>query len=253
MTASRLSILGASGSLGSLLQASLRPPPNPLLKSPCKSLALNIKSSTIIASFLSTPLHPSDLIVVTTKSYDTLSAISTLPHKSSVLVLCNGLVPLISDLRQCKNIDRLYVGTTSIGARKLSDIVEEGGTVRRIEVAENGRGTTVVGKLGDDGNQDGNLIFMSDTMNSAGFGTEIKSEAEVLKALWIKMFVNCLINPGCAVRGVANGEAVLEPKLVEEVGSSYQRHILIHRTNIILSSSLRSSLSTRSACTCNEQ
>ena len=216
----RLSILGASGSLGSLLQASLRPPPNPLLRAPTTSLSISVSSGPFVTFPSSPPLPPSDLVVVTTKSYDVISAVSTLPPRSKVLVLCNGLVPLLSDLRRCSNVGRLYVGTTSVGARKLSD----GGTLddramRRIEVAENGRGATVLGQLGgrDGDGGDDDLAFFAGTMNDAGFATKVMAEGEVLKALWLKMFVNCLVNPGCAVRGVPNGKAVLEPKLVEEV------------------------------------
>ena len=111
----------------------------------------------------------------------------------------------------------LYVGTTSIGARKLSDVKE--GTVRKVTVAMNGRGKTVIGQLGgrpgDGGDED--IAFVSRALNGAGFETDVVDEDEVTKAVWVKMLVNCLVNPGCAVRGVTNGEAVLDPKLVEEV------------------------------------
>lgn len=84
-----------------------------------------------------------------------MSAVSTLPTSAPILILSNGLVPLIQPLQECRREGELFMGSTTVGAGKLSDVGGDDG-LRAIEVKENGRGQTILGSVsgGKDGKVD---------------------------------------------------------------------------------------------------
>jgi len=216
-----VSLLGSSGAIGSLLQLSLKPSPLPLLRQPWRRLRISQEGGPA-AEFegVEPSLAPSSsLIVLICKSYDVMSAVSTLPTSAPILILSNGLVPLIQPLQECRREGELFMGSTTVGAGKLSDVGGDDG-LRAIEVKENGRGQTILGSVsgGKDGKVDSVelLELFQSQMNAASFPTSVVERSALLRALWMKMFLNCLINPGCTINGTMNEEAQLDTQLLNE-------------------------------------
>lgn len=137
-------------------------------------------------------LEPPELLVISTKAYDTPDAIAACRDWASddslVLTLQNGLGNLEA-LREWKG-DRALGGTTTLGA-----MITSPGVVRI-----SGLGKTVIG---------------SDTDASAArsvarafsvSGIPVTTEDDVFGAIWSKAVVSACINPTTAVLRVPNGE-----------------------------------------------
>jgi len=152
-----------------------------------------------------------DLIIITTKSYSTESAIkSVLPildEYISILTLQNGLgnVEIISRYVPQKQI---IAGVTGEGAT-LIDI----GYIRHA-----GRGETIIGAISKIKNQKLKLKDIAGLFNRAGFQTKITSDVEGL--LWSKLIVNVGINALTAITRLNNGRLLEFPftrKIMREV------------------------------------
>ena len=148
-----------------------------------------------------------------------MAAVSTLPTTAPVLILSNGLVPLIRPLQEFRREGALFMGSTTVGAGKVSDL-DAGDGVREIEVKENGRGQTILGCVGDVGDDSAESIAhlsnFQAQMTAASFPTSVVDPPVLMKALWMKMFLNCLINPSCTIKGTRNEEAKMDTKLLDE-------------------------------------
>ncbi len=139
-------------------------------------------------------LDPPELLIITTKAYDTAEAIrlcrSWVNRDSKVLTLQNGLGNL-EHLRTWKRT-KAFGGTTTMGANLLSP-----GTVR-----VSGFGSTVIGSDCDlEGARAIAAAFRS-------CGLEAETEGHIFDAIWSKAAVNACINPIAAVLRVPNGKLV---------------------------------------------
>ena len=147
------------------------------------------------------------LILVTTKAYDTASAMSSLKRfaRTSVfLTLQNGLDNPDTIARSA---DRVIAGTTSHGVTFLGP-----GEIRHAGV-----GDTVIGPW--KGVDRADVVRVRDIFDEAGIPTRISTD--VRAELWSKVVVNAAINPLAALAGVPNGRLVQDrtlARLLDEVG-----------------------------------
>lgn len=136
-------------------------------------------------------LSPPELVIVTTKSYDTDSAIAACRAWSSgstkVLTLQNGLGNL-EKLRAWKH-SSAFGGTTTMGAQVLSP-----GKVR-----VSGLGRTVIGGDMDEIGAEA----ISDAFSSCGLPCEVVRD--INSEIWSKAVVSACINPLTGILRVPNG------------------------------------------------
>ncbi|HYM38718.1 MAG TPA: 2-dehydropantoate 2-reductase [Thermoplasmata archaeon] len=150
--------------------------------------------------------HP-QLIVVSTKAYDTAAAMFPLKRFAAsavFLTLQNGLDNPEIIGRTAK---RVIAGTTSHGVTVLG----------LGEIRHAGIGDTVVG--GWQGVEPEDVVRVRDVLEEAGFRTRISKDIRV--DLWAKLVVNAAINPLAALAGVPNGRLVRDrdlSRLLDEVG-----------------------------------
>jgi 2-dehydropantoate 2-reductase len=142
-----------------------------------------------------------DLVFVTTKAYDTASAMLALrsfADHAIFITLQNGLgnAELIA-----KTAQHIIAGTTAHGVT----------FVRPGEVRHAGVGETVLGAWARV--DETNLMRVRDVLAGAGIATRITSD--VRSELWSKLVVNASINPIAALSGVTNGHLVRDHQLWE--------------------------------------
>ena len=139
-------------------------------------------------------LEPPELVIITTKAYDTADAVKSCrpwtDEETMVLTLQNGLGNL-ELLRKWKRA-KAFGGTTTMGACLVSP-----GTVR-----VSGLGRTVIGS---DIDPDGARTIVS-AFRSCGLRAE--DDKHILNAIWSKAIVNACINPIAAVLRVPNGKLI---------------------------------------------
>lgn len=137
-------------------------------------------------------LSPPDVLIITTKAYDTATAVAACrgwaTADTRVLTLQNGIGNL-ELLRRWKG-SQAFGGTTSMGAALVSPGV--------IRVA--GLGMTVIGS---DLDEEGARAIAS---AFSGCGMPVRLEREIDREIWAKLAVSSCINPITAVLRVANGE-----------------------------------------------
>lgn len=148
-----------------------------------------------------------DLVLVTTKAYDTASAMTHLRPfgKTAVfLTLQNGLDNAETIARSAT---RVIAGTTAHGVT----FVGPG------EVRHAGVGDTSIGPWS--GMSDSDLVRVRDVLEEAGIRTRVS--ADIRSDLWSKLIVNASINPLAALAGVPNGRLVRDKallRLLQDVG-----------------------------------
>lgn len=142
-------------------------------------------------------------LLVTTKAYDVCPAVNTLAPMLApdcqVLLLTNGM-GLMQRLHASHPGLNLYCGTTTEGAYRQS----------RRHVVHAGQGETRVGK---DPTATPPLWF-------GGWQRAIANsrwDIEIESALWMKLAINCVINPLTALHRCRNGELASQPQYREEV------------------------------------
>jgi 2-dehydropantoate 2-reductase len=139
-------------------------------------------------------LDPPELLIITTKAYDTAEAIKSCRNwadrDTKVLTLQNGLGNL-ELLRKWKRTGA-FGGTTTMGANLLSP-----GTVR-----VSGLGRTVIGS---DCDPAGARAIVA-AFRSCGLQAEV--EGHIFDAIWSKAAVNACINPIATVLRIPNGKLV---------------------------------------------
>ncbi len=151
-------------------------------------------------------LDPPQLLVITTKAYDTRASIRSLRgsvhDETMVLTLQNGLGNL-EQLRVWK-AEKAFGGTTTMGAALVGP-----GTVRL-----SGLGRTIVGS---DLDPRGARRIVSAFSSS---GLHATSRKDVLDEIWTKAIVNASMNPVAAVLRVPNGRLIGSPvvsRLMKEI------------------------------------
>lgn len=144
---------------------------------------------------------PLDLIILTTKAYDTARAAEEIAKLSPVPVLSlqNGLDNHIS-LHRALGLDRVFVGTTSIGVTFLGP-----GRVRHA-----GSGATRIGEPAPQADATASKMIAA-ALTSAGLPAERSDD--ILSEVWKKGVVNNAINPLTAIHRCLNGRIADDPKL----------------------------------------
>ena len=136
-----------------------------------------------------------DLVIVTTKTYDTVTAAKSAKHLTdagaSVLLIQNGLgtEELVA---KALNTTKVLRATTCMGALRTSPGV----------VTATGCGLTEIGSRHPE-NYD--LVErLSKMMTEVGFS--VRTSENIEGVVWTKTLVNCGINPVGALTGLSNGE-----------------------------------------------
>ncbi|MEZ5573698.1 MAG: 2-dehydropantoate 2-reductase [Halioglobus sp.] len=144
-------------------------------------------------------------LLVTTKAFDVRSAVAGIAHLLDkdcvVLLLVNGM-GLTEQLRNDWPQLNIYCGTTTEGAYTVS--------ARHIRHA--GRGETRVGRAGDTQPPPW-FAHWSQTVERSLW------DAQITRALWSKLAVNCIINPLTALHGCRNGALAQRADLREQVAA----------------------------------
>jgi len=151
-------------------------------------------------------LTPPELLIVTTKAYDTADAVKAcsdwVRKETLVLTLQNGLGNL--ELLRAWKGGKAFGGTTTMGATLVSP-----GMVRI-----SGMGMTIIGADLDPAS----AAKVAGVFSKAGVPTALKKD--ILREIWAKAVVSACINPTTAVLRVPNGRILASPiisRLVTEV------------------------------------
>ena len=136
-----------------------------------------------------------DLVIVTTKTYDTLTAAQSAKHLidtgASVLLIQNGLGTEELVAKQL-NTTKVLRATTCMGALRTSPGV----------VTATGRGLTEIGSRYPENYE---LVEkLSRMLKAVGF--DVRTSKNIEGVVWTKTLVNCGMNPVGALTGLSNGE-----------------------------------------------
>jgi 2-dehydropantoate 2-reductase len=136
-----------------------------------------------------------DIVLITTKSYDTIAAAKKVQHLAdngaSIVCLQNGLGTELM-VSETLRSDRVLRATTCIGA-----LVTDDG-----EVTATGKGLTEIGSHSPANS--GLVEQVAEVLSNAGF--EVVSSDNIEGVVWTKTIVNCGLNPIAALTGMKNGE-----------------------------------------------
>ncbi len=142
-------------------------------------------------------------LLVTTKAYDVEQAVRSIVHRldgqSQVLLLVNGLghaQPLLQDFPWLQ----LFYGTTTQGAYRTAPH----------HVCHAGSGQTRIGRPG----QPAAPAWMSRWQQAL---PDCRWETDIAQALWLKLAINCAINPLTALHNCRNGDLASREELAREV------------------------------------
>lgn len=140
-----------------------------------------------------------ELVLVTTKAYDTADAMRALrPFAATAifLTLQNGLHNAEVIAQSAKHV---IAGTTAHGVT----------FVRPGEIRHAGLGDTTIGAWS--GTPPETVVRVRDLLDEAGIRTRVTPD--IRSDLWAKLVVNAAINPLAALAGVPNGRLVQDPRL----------------------------------------
>jgi len=166
-----------------------------------------------------------ELLILTVKSYDTVSAIrdiDTIINKNTtILSLQNGL-DNIEKIKKIIDNKQIIAGTTTHGAF----LVEPG------IVEHTGLGNTILGEL--DGKILPRLKKIVKIFNNSLIKTH--SSKNIIKEIWIKAIINSSINPLTTIFKCRNGY-LLENPVLEQIVNSVCREstIIANKNGIIIS------------------
>ena len=142
-------------------------------------------------------------LLVATKAYDVRRAVAAVAHRLSgdtrLLLLVNGM-GLTEELREDFPGLDIYSGTTTEGAYRIAPL----------HIRHAGTGLTYIGKSGQTAPPPW-FDQWSRAMGSCAW------DADIDRALWLKLAINCAINPLTAIHGCHNGELAQRPELAMEV------------------------------------
>jgi len=168
------------------------------------------------ATRLPANLEP-DLVIVTTKAYDTEAAMQPLrlyAGSALFLTLQNGLDnPEII----ARTAARVLAGTTSHGVTFTAPG----------EVHHAGAGDTVIG--GWSNVDEADLVRVRDVFEEASIPTRLTSD--VRRELWAKVVVNASINPLAALAGVPNGRLLKDKRLLATLETVCREAVAVARAD----------------------
>ena len=218
-------ILGA-GALGGLwaVRLSQLMPVYLLARNPTSpSRALHLQdqqgsqSRTLPVEPINAPGAPIRQLLVATKSYDALPALQAVSHRllpnTAIYLMQNGLGSQEAVVRQYSRYP-IYAVTTTEGANRRSPD----------EIIHAGRGQSWIGPL----NERASLARANVTAcRFREAGLESQATPDIRHRLWLKLAINCAINPFTAVLNCPNGELIHYaffnkrlPALCEEVAQA---------------------------------
>lgn len=147
--------------------------------------------------------EPISHLLVATKAYDVCSAVAAIAHrfgeKCVLVLLVNGMGLPAQLAAQWPCLD-IFCGVTTHGAYRLAPL----------HIRHAGRGTTRIGKQ----------ALASAPPWFAAWSHALKPcvwDADINAALWLKLAINCVINPLTAAHGCRNGELAVDAGLAAQV------------------------------------
>jgi len=143
-----------------------------------------------------------DLILLTTKTYDTIPAIKTAMHlidKGAYVVLIQNGLGTEERVAEVIHTTKVLRATTCMGALRTEPGI----------VTATGCGLTELGSRYPE-NYDF-VMKMTDMLKKSGF--EVSASKNIEGVVWTKTLVNCGINPVGALTGFTNGEVYKDPQL----------------------------------------
>jgi len=142
-------------------------------------------------------------LLVCTKAYDVTEAVESVAHRldkdSRVLLLANGMGFAETLRKRLPHLD-LYCGMTTEGAYQLGPR----------KICHAGRGQTRVGQAG----MAKPAPWFAQWENAV---PDSLWDANIEQALWLKLAINCAINPLTAIHRCPNGELLGNPDLDQQV------------------------------------
>jgi len=162
------------------------------------------------------PTTRQDLVIISTKAYDTPSAVSSLERfwdSSLFLTLQNGLTNADVIAKKAKHV---VAGTTSHGVTFVRE-----GLIRHA-----GLGDTYIGSFRGASSTD--IIDICDELTACGFPA--KYSENIRRDLWMKVIVNSSINPLTATARVKNGRLLQVPQLTALLKASSKEGAAVARS-----------------------
>lgn len=174
-----------------------------LRKTPAaKTTTVNIEeggsqTSVRLQQSAATDPGPIALLLVTTKAQDVCTAVQSVAHRlddsSQVLLLSNGL-GFSDELRAILPDLKLFFGTTTEGAYRLAEQ----------HIRHAGHGLTRIGRV-ENSTPPSWYEAWAEAVHPSIWDNDIE------QALWLKLAINCAVNPLTALHGCCNGKLAEAP------------------------------------------
>ncbi|TFH00024.1 2-dehydropantoate 2-reductase [Candidatus Thorarchaeota archaeon] len=147
-------------------------------------------------------IEEADLILLTTKTYDTISAIKTAKHlidKGAYILLIQNGLGTEERVAVELNTTRVLRATTCMGALRVGPGI----------VDATGCGLTELGSRYPENYT--YVLELAEMLRKCGF--DVRPSENIEGVVWTKTLVNCGINPVGALTGFKNGEVYRNPQL----------------------------------------